>query len=493
MTTEVPRSRLRDANDAPIRVERAYVLHWITAQRRLEDNFALDRSVELARELGKPLVVLEALRVGYPYASDRLQRFILDGMADTVEGALGTSARWHAYVERRPGEGSGLLEALARDAAVVVTDDTPTFFLPRMVEAAARKLDVRMIAVDGNGLVPLRLPTPVHATAYSFRRELQKLLPPQLEAFPSPRPLERLRADLVASIDPDVEKRWPSVDAETLRDPALLASLPIDHTVPSVRDRSGGSRAGLLRLRAFVEGRLGRYPERNHPDADVASGLSPYLHFGHVGAHRIFREVVGADFDPARLSPNGGKREGYYRLDAAREAFLEQLVTWRELGFHVAHHRPDFAAYGSLPEWARKTLDEHRADPRPVLYDLATLARAATHDPLWNAAQRELLETGTIHNYMRMLWGKKILEWSASPEEAFRVLVELNDRYALDGRDPNSYSGIGWVLGRFDRPFPPRRPIFGLIRYMSSASARKKLDLGGYLERFGDQPALIAE
>jgi deoxyribodipyrimidine photo-lyase len=171
------------------------------------------------------------------------------------------------------------------------------------------------------------------------------------------------------------------------------------------------------------------------------------------------------------------------------EAFLDQLVTWRELGFVYCHHVPEYDRYETLPEWARATLEEHAADPRPHLYTLEELATARTHDELWNAAQRELLEDGTIHGYLRMLWGKKILEWTRHPREALAAMTELNNRYALDGRDPNSYSGIFWTLGRFDRGWP-ERPVYGKIRSMTSESARRKLDLEGYLARWGAQGGL---
>jgi deoxyribodipyrimidine photo-lyase len=162
-------------------------------------------------------------------------------------------------------------------------------------------------------------------------------------------------------------------------------------------------------------------------------------------------------------------------------------VTWRELCYHYAHHRPDHSSFSSLPDWARATLLEHASDPRPFTYTLEQFEDAATHDEIWNAAQRQLRESGRIHNYLRMLWGKKILHWTSSPEEAWAILVELNNRYAIDGRDPNSYGGIGWVLGRFDRAWGPERPIFGKVRYMSSKNARRKLRLRGYLERWSGE------
>jgi deoxyribodipyrimidine photo-lyase len=179
-----------------------------------------------------------------------------------------------------------------------------------------------------------------------------------------------------------------------------------------------------------------------------------------------------------------GRREGWWGADANVEAFLDQLVTWREIGFNMCAHAADYDSYESLPEWAKKTLARHARDPRPALYSREQLERAGTHDRLWNAAQRQLLTEGIIHNYLRMLWGKKILEWSPTPMDALATMIELNNKYALDGRDPNSYSGIFWILGRYDRPWGPERPIFGTVRYMSSDNTAKKLKVRNYLEKY---------
>ncbi len=173
-------------------------------------------------------------------------------------------------------------------------------------------------------------------------------------------------------------------------------------------------------------------------------------------------------------------------MAASAEAFLDQLVTWRELGYNMCVHRPDYDRYESLPDWARATLELHAPDRRDPTYTLDQFAAAETHDPVWNAAQRQLVRDGALHNYLRMLWGKKILEWTESPREALDVMIELNNRYALDGRDPNSYSGIFWMLGRYDRAWGPERPIFGKIRYMSSDSTIRKLKMKQYLERYGN-------
>jgi deoxyribodipyrimidine photo-lyase len=214
--------------------------------------------------------------------------------------------------------------------------------------------------------------------------------------------------------------------------------------------------------------------------------LSPFLHFGHVSAHEAAATVLArAGWSPARLADKAnGKREGWWGIDAASEAFLDELVTWRELGFNFCRLRPDdYDRYESLPPWARRTLEEHVGDRREHVYGLDQLLAADTHDPLWNAAQRELRDEGRMHNYLRMLWGKKVMEWSATPRDALAALIELNNRFALDGRDPNSYSGIFWCLGRFDRPWAPERSVFGQIRYMSSANTARKFSVKAYLAR----------
>jgi deoxyribodipyrimidine photo-lyase len=269
----------------------------------------------------------------------------------------------------------------------------------------------------------------------------------------------------------------------------VLAALPIDHGVPVSPVIAGGAQAAASRLDGFLSSGLARYHlDRSHPDLDVSSGLSPWLHFGHLSAHRIFGEVMTREgWTRRRLSPKAtGQREGWWNVGAAAESFLDECITRREVGFNFCALRRDHAQYGSLPDWARASLDAHASDPREHVYALEEFARAGTHDPLWNAAQRQLVMEGRMHNYLRMLWGKKILEWTATPQDALAVMIELNNRYALDGRDPNSYSGIFWVLGRYDRPWAPRRPIFGVIRYMSSANTMRKLKLKRYLETYGD-------
>jgi deoxyribodipyrimidine photo-lyase len=487
MANGVPAARVRQLNGLEHDPGGRYVLYWMTSHRRTTYNHALERAVEWAERVGRGVVVLEALRCDYEWASDRLHRFVLDGMADNLESLSGRAGiTYYPFVERGVGGGRGLLEALAEHAVVIVTDDYPGFFIPAMLEAASRRLDRRLEAVDANGLVPMRATTKAYPTAYSFRRYLQKRLPAHLADRPSADPVSRLESYDTPAVPGSVDRGWPSAAAELTGGGVPLATLPLDHTVEAA-ELEGGPRAAERRLDEFLRHRLDRYPEeRNHPDAQATSLLSPYLHFGHISSHEVLERLARAEAWDTRLEdqPVDGKRSGWWGMSEAAEAFLDQVVTWRELGFNMAANQADYREYDSLPGWARETLETHATDPRPFLYTLEQFDEAATHDELWNAAQRQLRRDGLIHNYLRMLWGKKILEWTKTPREAARVMIELNNRYALDGRDPNSYSGIYWCLGRYDRPWGPERPVFGKIRFMTSANTARKLRLKEYVERY---------
>ena len=485
----VPPSRVRALNQAPVRRDGEYVLYWMVSARRLEWSFALDRALEHARDLRLPVVILEALRVAHPWACQRFHAFVLDGMREHRSQAEAAGVAYHPYVEPTDGAGKGLVQALAERAAVVVTDDFPTFFLRRMQAALAPRLSVALETVDGNGLLPLADTPGPFSAAFHFRRFLQKTLGAHLVHLPGAEPLTE--AGIRESAFPaDIAARWPAAPEALLAlEPSALAALPVDPRVGPTSLRGGGTEA-RRRLERFLDQGLARYgEERNHPDAHAASGLSPWLHWGHISAHEIFHAVaVREGWSPARLGAgSSGQRHGWWGMSPSAESFLDELVTWRELGYGHCHHVPDHDRYDSLPAWALETLARHAADPREAVYTLDQFDQGLTHDPTWNAAQRELRESGVIQNYLRMLWGKKILEWSRHPAQALDIMIELNNRYALDGRDPNSYSGIFWVLGRFDRGWP-ERPVYGKIRSMSSDSTRRKLRMDAYLDRWGAEP-----
>lgn len=484
----VPQMRCRSLNQKLVREDGEFVLYWMVAYRRADWNFSLQRAIEWATELDKPLVVFEALRTGYKWASDRLHHFVIQGMADNLRRFSDLQASYYPYLETEEGAGQGLLEALAQRASVVVSDDFPCFFLPRMQSVAARKVDVRMELVDSNGMLPMRAAEKVYARAYDLRRYLQKELPNHLSDFPQEHPFQGRRLTELDSLPNNVTKQWPLADVQDLAEhPQKLSDFPIDHAVPPVSSITGGPVAANACLQDFLQNKLERYgDDRNQPEQDVPSGLSPYLHFGHISAHQVFAELADhVDWEPDQLSGKAnGARSGWWGASETVEGFLDELITWRELGFNLCSKQHDYARFSSLPDWAKKTLTEHANDEREYVYSLEEFEQAKTHDELWNAAQRQLLVEGRIHNYLRMLWGKKILEWTESPEEALDVMIELNNKYALDGRNPNSYSGIFWVLGRYDRAWGPERPVYGKIRYMSSDNTARKVKVKSYIEQY---------
>jgi deoxyribodipyrimidine photo-lyase len=316
---------------------------------------------------------------------------------------------------------------------------------------------------------------------------LQKELSPWLEQLPAADPFAGRKLPAPPTLPDSVKRRWPVATGDL---PALAAAITFTNQVPPASIR-GGRKMALRRMTSFLDERLECYPEdRNEPEKDGTSGLSAYLHFGHISAHEIFAALAQREkWSVKRLGKPDGGREGWWGMSPQAEAWLDQLVTWRELGFNFCARRPDYQRYESLPAWAAHTLEAHSGDTREHVYSTGQLEQANTHDPLWNAAQRQMVREGWFHNYMRMLWGKKILEWSAHPRDALASMVQLMNKYSLDGRDPNSWTGYFWTLGRYDRAWGPERPVFGTVRYMSSANTARKFPVKRYLAKYGpDSP-----
>jgi deoxyribodipyrimidine photo-lyase len=459
------------------------------AFRRATWNFALQHAVDQARQLGKPLVILEPLRVAYPWASDRLHRFLIEGMRANSLAFAKRPVTYYPYVEPRRGTGTGLVERLARNAAIVVTDDYPCFFLPHMVRAVSKMIPVAFEAVDSNGILPLRLADRTFTVAHSYRRWMQKNVLNALVELPKPDPLSRVALPPVEQLPTPIMERWKPADFDELLERNQIGTLPIDHQVTRCPDTPGGTTEGVSRWKRFLNQTVDSYHElRNHPDETGSTGVSPYLHFGHLSVHQMVVDLLDREaWSPNKTRKPNGKVNGFWSLSESAEALLDQLFTWREIGFNLCHREPrDYDQFESLPAWAKSTLADHSKDQRPYIYTLEQFERAETHDPLWNASQRQIVQTGVMHNYLRMLWGKNILHWSESPQAALAIMIELNNKYGLDGRDPNSYSGIFWVLGRYDRAWGPKRPVFGSVRYMTSDSARRKLRLNDFLKQFGE-------
>ncbi|GAC1345083.1 MAG: deoxyribodipyrimidine photo-lyase [Myxococcales bacterium] len=462
--TQLLDGRVSAWNDAQVRDGGEFVLLWLQCQRRIAENLAAGHALRAANELGLPLVVYEGLRDDYPHASDRLHRFVLEGVAGTAADCAAAGLLYGFFLQA-PGEPRGVLHRLAARAALVVTDALPTFIHPAQTRALASRASCRVEVVDNAGAVALAAFPRMEFAARTLRPKIQKKLPDGLQAMPRIAPRVRAPARFDWGFTPFVPRGASDLDA-------ALARCALDRTVRPVAAAPGGRAAGLARLRAFIDGGLAGYAElRNQPSLSQVSWLSPYLHFGFVGAAEIARAVSGAAA-PAE----------------DREAFLEELIVRRELALNFCARVPAHATFDAAPAWAKATLRAHEADPRPALLDDAQLENAATPDPVWNAAQRQLAAEGRIHGYLRMLWGKSLLLWSRDAREAHRRMVWLNDKYALDGRDASSYTNFLWCLGLHDRPFP-ERAIFGTVRSMTSQSTQRKFDLKPYLSRWGISPA----
>ena len=483
-------ARLRRLNGERANAAGEYVVYWVQAYRRLDHNHALDYALRCAREMGKPLVVYEGLRLDYPWASRRLHRFILEGMRDNVLRARDRGINYWPFVETPLARARGLLRRVAARAAVVVTDDFPCLIVPEQGAALAAAVDVPVFVVDANGVAPLSLLGPAVSAAAHLRPRLHKTFAEAWACRADPAPdFEGVSRRVSAPFEP-----WRPEDLD-----GLVRSLPVDASVPPVSGAVGGTTAGRARLSRFLRKGLRGYAEGRSapgaPDEGHGSGLSPYLHFGHVSVEEVAEAVLGTtgSWSPDELRVhNRGRREGFFCDDADVNAFLDEVLTWRDVGYqwHWSRRGDTASLERALPAWALATLAAHAGDHRAHTYTLEDWAAGATHDSLWNAAQRELVATGTIHNYLRMLWGKKVLEWSRTPAEAYATLVHLNNRYALDGRDPNSYAGILWCFGLFDRPWAPERPVLGRIRYMSSENTARKFKLKRYYDYIDGLPTI---
>ena len=423
--------------------------------RRVDSNHALSYAVELANEWRLPVLFYEGLDCAYPHANDRLHTFILEGVPDTAE-KLRDLGIGHAFCLRRKHSGSNnALYQLARDAAAVVTDEYPVFIARAHNASVPSKLDIPYYVVDSSCIVPMTRLEKREYAAYTIRPKIRKLLSKYL----SPVPAITVRCRFSGRLPSFHTKVAPGHIAN------LAASCEIDHNVRPSQSFRGGSRQASRRLDHFLHRNLSRYAnQKNEPTAHATSDLSPYLHFGQISSLQVALAV----------------QESAKRQKLIVDEFLEELIVRRELAFNFVRFtdRPD--SLDVLPDWARKTLAKHENDDRQYVYTRSQLEQGDTHDPLWNAAQKELLLRGKIHGYYRMYWGKKIIEWSRWHRDALSTMIEFHDRYALDGRDPNTYANILWCFGLHDRPFG-ERPVFGQVRYMSYDGMKRKTDVDAYI------------
>jgi deoxyribodipyrimidine photo-lyase len=418
------------------------------AAQRAEWNHGLEYAARQANELGQPAVVFLGLTESFPEANERHYAFLLGGLKETQAALQDRGIR---TVVRLGSPADGIVE-FGRRASLVVTDDGILRVERKWRRAAAERLECPLIEVTTNAIVPLEVASlKEEYAAATLRPKIYR----HLERFLVPLAVTGVRKDSVRI----------SLDALDIGEKAkILQGLSLDRSASRVTSFFGGAAEARRRLREFIEAKLPGYGEaRNDPSLDGSSRMSPYLHFGQVSPLWIALEV------------KKGPRYG-------QAPYLEELIVRRELGRNFVYRNPAYDRFEGLPEWSRTTLLEHTKDPREFTYTFSELEQARTHDRYWNAAQREMVLTGWMHGYMRMYWGKKILEWSASPRTAFRTALALNNRYELDGRDPNGFAGVAWCFGKHDRPWAGR-PVFGTVRYMNAAGLRRRFDIEAYVRK----------
>ena len=446
-------TRIHALNDAPTRDGGKYVLYWMQGSQRTRCNHALEHAVDKANELGKPLLVCFGLTDGsYPEANARHYAFMLDGLRDV---AVNLKKRHIAFV-CKVGNPADVALHYAEDAAILVSDTSYTRPPRAWYDKVAAAVECRYERVETNVVVPVEVASDKQEyAARTIRSKLKKRWDEYLVPLKE-RNVKRGADGL--DVDGDIDVSDPA---------AARKKLKVDESVPPSPLFHGGEDAAADLLARFLDGKLADYAEeRNEPSNDKHSYMSMYLHFGQIAPLELALAV--------RDSKMGQKSD--------RDSYLEELLIRRELAKNFVHFQPDYDSYKCLPDWAQKTLAEHRDDPRPKRYTRAELEAAETEDEYWNAAMKQMLLTGFMHNYMRMYWGKKVLEWCNTPEYAYDTLLYLNNKYFIDGRDPNSYSNVAWCFGLHDRAWT-ERPVFGKIRYMNAAGLERKFDISKYVKQ----------
>jgi deoxyribodipyrimidine photo-lyase len=414
------------------------ILYWMSRDQRVSNNAALLFASYLAKESGKLLEVLFVIDDTYPNANLRSFSFMIEGLKEVKLELETLGIPFYLRLGKIPEMVTEHINL--HQNAVVITDFNPLRHALSWKNQLLNSVSIPVYEVDGHNIVPCWIASDKQEyAARTFRPKITRQLADYLYPFPETETL----------------KQEGSVHFETVNWEEVLASLKIDRSV-STSGIQAGEKAARRTLQIFIDDRIRDYAvERNHIRVNGCSGLSPYIHFGQISALKIALEVI-------KQCP----------ADENREAFLEQLIVRRELAENFCYYNPHYDSFKGFPFWAQKTLFEHQHDVREYLYSRSELEQAQTHDLIWNEAQTTLVQSGTMHNYLRMYWGKKILEWSATAEEAMQTAVYLNDKYQLDGRDPNGYTGCAWCIGGVhDRPWF-RRPIFGNIRYMGSKNLK---------------------
>lgn len=438
-------------------VQNGTVIYWMSRDQRMRDNWALIYAQDMAVERKQPLRVVFCLAPYFLGATRRQYGFMLRGLFQLQQDLKQKQIAFDLIV----GSPESMIPTYAKrhQAGLIVTDFDPLRIKMSWRQGVAKALKIALHEVDTHNIVPCReVSQKSEYGAYTLRPKIQKVLDQYLVAFPTIKTHPFFVKDESDVID--VEK--------------ILKGLKIDHRISEVDWIEPGETAAHRMLRSFMRKKFSHYDaKRNDPNKDAQSNLSPYLHFGQVAAQRVALEVMKADDSPDD-----------------QKAFLDELITWKELADNFCLYNPRYDQLSGMRQWAIDSLSQHRSDKREHVYTLKQFEAAETHDELWNAAQRQMMRDGKMHGYLRMYWGKKILEWSKSPEEAFSTAIDLNDKYELDGRDPNGYAGVAWAIGGMHDRAWFERSIFGKIRYMSYNGCRSKFDVAAYVKKYSAIKAL---
>lgn len=442
----VQKERIKSLNQKSIR-KGIYVLYWMQASQRAEYNHALEYAISKGNELHQPVIVFFGITDHFPEANERHYAFMLEGLRE-VKQFLEKRGIQMVVLHESPEKG---VMQMSKKASFVVVDRGYLRIQREWREHVAKRIECPFIQVESDVIVPVEEASPKEEyAAATIRSKIHK----KLDHFLVPL---KWKEPAVNSFSIDFD----SFDIDDVG--RAISKLQIDRSVPKVSSFQGGTKNVLKHLEVFLEGKLDRFPElRNDPTLDYLSQMSPYLHFGQISPLSIALKVKQT------------KSPGV-------EAFLEELIVRRELSMNFTFYNEKYDSFESVPEWAMKSLRSHQKDKREYLYRLQELEIAQTHDPYWNAAQREMVVKGKMHGYMRMYWGKKIIEWSKTPEEAYRTALYLNNKYELDGRDPNGFTGVAWCFGKHDRPWG-ERPVFGNVRYMNDKGLKRKFDAERYVK-----------
>lgn len=480
--------RVREVNQKPCQEKGEYILYWMQAYRRFESNHALDYAIYLSQKHKKELVVYEGLRSDYRWNSKRIHKFILEGICDNKETAEKLGINYWAFVETPDNPAKGILRKISEKAFAVVTDDFPAFIIPEQIKSLSSKIECSLFAVDSNSIIPITLYGEHASAARVLRPRIHKLF---AESYIH-RAKERITKKDLFFPEKKTKAPFKEFKADKKEIETVLSKISFSEEILPVSDMIGGSIEAHKKLNYFIKNNLNLYGDnRSNPHSPLltsSSAMSPYLHFGHISVETIVTRCL--DFSsnekwaPDLLNVDAkGDKDLFFGKNLSLNSYFDELLTWRDIGYLLFWPKKEFHKDLSvLPEWIQKNLKKHAADKREYLYTKKQFEASKTHDPLWNAAQKELVLAGRMHNYMRMLWGKKVMEWSKTYQEAFQILEEFNNKYAYDGRNPNSYTGILWCFGLFDRPWFPERNVFGNLRYMSSDSTKKKFKMSEYLE-----------